>query len=71
MAFQFKLEHNDGTPANPALLKTAVPNWQAGDTIPLPRGTLRVRDASRARGSRRRRGPTAGTGRCGRGLKSV
>jgi hypothetical protein len=35
MAFKFKLEHEDGTPANPPVLHTAVPNWQAGDTIPL------------------------------------
>jgi hypothetical protein len=42
MAFQFKLEHADGTPADPPTFKTAVPNWQAGDTIPLGRRTLRV-----------------------------
>jgi hypothetical protein len=35
MAFTFKLEHEDGTPADPPMLHTAVPNWQAGDTIPL------------------------------------
>jgi hypothetical protein len=35
MAFTFKLEFEDGTPADPPVLKTAVPNWQAGDTIPL------------------------------------
>jgi hypothetical protein len=45
MAFQFRLELEDGTPADPATLKTAVPNWQAGDTIPLGnRRTLRVID---------------------------
>jgi hypothetical protein len=42
MAFYFKLEHDDGTPADPPTLHTAVPNWQAGDTIPLGRKTLRV-----------------------------
>jgi hypothetical protein len=31
----FKLEHEDGTPADPPVLQTAVPNWRAGDTIPL------------------------------------
>jgi hypothetical protein len=36
-AFTFKLEHPDGTPANPDTLKTAVPNWRVGDTIPLGR----------------------------------
>jgi hypothetical protein len=37
MAFTFKLEHEDGTPADPPVLHTAVPNWSAGDTIPLGR----------------------------------
>ena len=35
MAFTFKLEHEDGTPADPPVLQTAVPNWKADDTIPL------------------------------------
>jgi hypothetical protein len=34
MAFQIRLEH-EGTPADPPTLKTAVPNWRPGDTIPL------------------------------------
>jgi hypothetical protein len=43
MAFTFKLEHEDGTPAHPPILHTAVPNWSAGDTIPLSaERTLRV-----------------------------
>jgi hypothetical protein len=44
MAFRFKLENEDGTPAEPATLHTAVPNWAPGDTIPLgpARGTLYV-----------------------------
>jgi hypothetical protein len=43
MAFQFRLEHDDGTPADPPTLKTAVPDWRSGDTIPLgPGRTLRV-----------------------------
>jgi hypothetical protein len=33
--FTFRLEHEDGTPADPPILHTALPNWQAGDTIPL------------------------------------
>ena len=33
--FYFKLEHEEGTPVDPPTLHTAVPNWQAGDTIPL------------------------------------
>ena len=42
-AFAFKLEREDGTPADPPTLRTAVPNWSAGDTIPLGRDrTLRV-----------------------------
>jgi hypothetical protein len=35
MAFRFKLENEDGTPADPPVLHTTAPNWQAGDTIPL------------------------------------
>jgi hypothetical protein len=31
----FRLEHEDGTPADPPVLQTAVPNWSAGDTILL------------------------------------
>jgi hypothetical protein len=44
MAFLFTLEHEDGTPADPATLKTAAPNWRTGDTIPLGGRTLRVVD---------------------------
>jgi hypothetical protein len=44
MAFTFKLEHADGTPADPPTLHTAVPNWRPGDTIPLGHRTLRVTD---------------------------
>ena len=43
MAFTFKLEHEDGTPADPPVLHTAVPNWSVGDTIALSaERTLRV-----------------------------
>jgi hypothetical protein len=42
MAFLFRLETADGVPAEPATLTSAVPNWSAGDTIPLGRRTLRV-----------------------------
>jgi hypothetical protein len=45
MAFQFRLERVDGTPADPPTLKAAVPNWRPGDTIALGREkTLRVID---------------------------
>jgi hypothetical protein len=37
MAFTFRLERENGTPADPPVLHTAVPNWQVGDTIPLGR----------------------------------
>jgi hypothetical protein len=42
--FTFKLVKEDGTPAEPATLHTAVPNWSPGDTIPLGpvKGALRV-----------------------------
>jgi hypothetical protein len=42
MAFLFRLQDEHGQAVEPATLKTAVPNWQAGDTIPLGRRTLRV-----------------------------
>jgi hypothetical protein len=45
MAFTFKLELEDGGPADPPTFATAVPNWSAGDTIPLGRDRiLRVID---------------------------
>jgi hypothetical protein len=34
MAFTFT-EHEDGSPAEPPTLASAVPNWSPGDTIPL------------------------------------
>jgi hypothetical protein len=41
--FDFKLVHQEGTPADPPTLKAAVPNWRPGDTIHLGRDrTLRV-----------------------------
>ena len=42
MAFAYRLEHEDGTPADPPTFRTAVPNWRAGDVIPLPHRSLRV-----------------------------
>ena len=42
MAFLFRLEREDGSLADPPTFKTALPNWSAGDTIPLGRRTLRV-----------------------------
>jgi hypothetical protein len=35
MAFDFQLQNPDSTPANPPTLASAVPNWKAGDVIPL------------------------------------
>jgi hypothetical protein len=35
MAFTFKLEHPDGTPADPPTIRSAVPNWEIGDRIPM------------------------------------
>jgi hypothetical protein len=41
--FTYRLEQEDGTPADPPTFRTAVPNWRPGDTIPLGAGrTLRV-----------------------------
>ena len=43
MAFHYRLEHQDGTPADPPTFHTAIPNWGPGDEIPLGAGkTLRV-----------------------------
>ena len=42
MAFLFKLERTNGEPADPPTLTSAVPNWRAGDSIPLGGRTLRV-----------------------------
>jgi hypothetical protein len=43
MTFTFKLEQADGTPADPPSIRSAVPNWRVGDTIPLgSTRTLRV-----------------------------
>jgi len=41
--FAFRLEHQDGTPADPPTFEAAVPDWRPGHTIALGRGkTLRV-----------------------------
>jgi len=43
MTFSFRLEQPDGMAADPPTLRASVPNWRAGDTIPLGRDrTLRV-----------------------------
>lgn len=43
MAFTYKLVLEDGTPADPPTLDTAVPTWSPGDAIPLGGNrTLRV-----------------------------
>ena len=50
MAFAYKLEQQDGTPADPPILRTAVSAWSAGDTIPLGRDRiLRVTEVRPAR----------------------
>jgi hypothetical protein len=40
--FTYRLEQEDGTPADPPTFKTVVPTWRVGDTIPPRRRTLRV-----------------------------
>jgi hypothetical protein len=43
MAFMFRLEQEDGTPADPPWLNSAVPNWRPADTLALgPSRMLRV-----------------------------
>ena len=51
MAFTFKLENPDGTPADPPMIRSAVPNREIGDQIPLGPGrppliVVGVRNAS-------------------------
>lgn len=42
-SFTFTLEQVDGTPATPAVLHSAVPDWRPGHTIALGQaGVLRV-----------------------------
>jgi hypothetical protein len=40
--FTYRLELEDGTPADPPTFETATPTWGIGDTIPLGRRLLRV-----------------------------
>ncbi|HEV3477893.1 MAG TPA: hypothetical protein VG144_00430 [Gaiellaceae bacterium] len=43
--FTYKLELEDGTPADPPTFRSAPSvTWSVGDTIPLGRRTLRVVD---------------------------
>ena len=50
--FTFRLEHEDGTPAEPRTFDAAVPNWRPGDTIHLgPGKVLRVVAIVTRRGS--------------------
>jgi hypothetical protein len=51
--FTFKLEQEDGTPADAPTLHTAVPNWQAWRHDPVRRG----QDAPRRRDAVRWTGP--------------
>jgi hypothetical protein len=42
LAFTFRLELEDGSPADPPTFRTAVLTWKPGDRIPLGPRTLRV-----------------------------
>jgi hypothetical protein len=45
MTFAYRLEWEDGTPADPPTLRSAASSWHAGDSIPLGRDrALRVTD---------------------------
>jgi hypothetical protein len=44
MAFLYRLETRDGAAADPPTFSTGVPNWRAGDTIPLGGRSLCVID---------------------------
>jgi hypothetical protein len=39
-----RLETAGGAPAEPSPIRSAIPNWRAGDTIPLGARTVRVID---------------------------
>jgi len=43
-ALLFRLGYERARRADPPTLKSAVPDWRAGDTIPLGQRTLRVVD---------------------------
>jgi hypothetical protein len=51
MAFVYKLEHEDGTPADPPSIRSAPGvTWSAGDMIPLGRDRmLRVTEVQPAK----------------------
>jgi hypothetical protein len=42
MACAHRLEDKASAPADPPTFRTAVPNWQAGDVIPMGHRSLRV-----------------------------
>jgi hypothetical protein len=50
MAFHFKLEREDGTPADPPTHKAAVPDWRDGNTIALGGRPDAPRDRDTRRG---------------------
>ena len=58
--FLFRLETPEGVPADPPTLASSVPNWKAGDTIPL--GGTTLPGSSRARRFRVRDHPHQGAG---------
>jgi hypothetical protein len=50
LGFTYKLEREDGTPADPPTYKTAATSWRPGETIPLGRDRmLRVVDVRPAK----------------------
>ena len=40
MAFTFKLERLEETPADPETIQSTVTNWRVGDTIPIRRDRM-------------------------------
>jgi hypothetical protein len=60
--FTFKVELEDGTPADPPTFRSAPGvSWRAGDTIPLGRGgTLRVIDSRLDEGTKYGERPPCG-----------
>jgi hypothetical protein len=42
MAYVFRLENADGSPAEPPSFRTSEGNWVVGDVVPMGRRRLRV-----------------------------
>ena len=60
MAFTYRLEYEDGTPADPPTLDVATPTWRPGETIALGRDGRSASYDKPARARARRRPGASG-----------